>query len=204
MNMGTKLFKSGIFDHIRTLSDVVEAYWLLFEKSKQGEAHDDPVVEWCREAESLNQAIRRAVDGRRRDGKMFSKGTCVRASSKASLSKNLEYIADHQPEKFLKASSFEDIYDIVDECSPWGIGRMIRYAVTERIGGYLGIEPKNYLYLHAGPLEGWKRLTGARGTIYRVPWSTVPEPFKTVPVFHLENLLCEFRLVLKPEMLDHG
>jgi hypothetical protein len=198
MNMGTQLTRSGAFSNVKTLDDVVKAYWDLFDKSKQGEAHDDPVVEFCREAPNLRLAISRAVDGRRKDGKMFSKGTCVRASSKLEMTNNLlraeEAISQH--------TIFDNLYDAVDRASPWGIGRMTKYAVTERIGAFLKVYPKDYLYLHAGPLQGWKKLTGIRGNPYRVPWNTVPASLRTIPNYHVENLLCEFRELLRPEMIQ--
>ena len=75
------------------------------------------------------------------------------------------------------------------------------YAVSERIGAYLGLKPEAFLYLHAGPLVGWKNLTGCVGKPHRVPWSEVPPALRVLPNFEVENLLCEFRRHLHPRMM---
>jgi hypothetical protein len=203
MNVGTKLTKSGALAHLSTLDDIVEDYisrfQLKFESdhANHSKGHDDPVVGFAKEAPSIAVAIARAVDGRRRDGKLFSKGSCVRNSSKAEMTKRL--LA--RQSECQRAKSFEQLYDVVAKASPWGIGPMSKYAVTERVGAYLGIKPEAYLYVHAGPLQGWKRLTGHAPPEGRVPVSSLPPPLRRIELYHVENLLCEFRDLLHPGML---
>jgi hypothetical protein len=203
MNVGTKLTKSGALAHLSTLSDVVEDYIARFQDkfdapSKNHSAgHDDPVVDFCKEAKTLTICIERAVEGRRRDGKMFSKGSCVAWEAKEELARRLLARRD----KVGRTKTFEQLYDIVAEASPRGIGPMSKYAVSERIGAYLGIKPEHFLYVHAGPLKGWKRLKGKAPPEGRVPVSQLPGPFRAIELYHVENLLCEYRDVLHPGML---
>jgi hypothetical protein len=199
MNVGTRLQKTGMLDHLKTLDDVVEDYLKRFDFSSaaanHSKGHDDPVVDFCREADCLATAVKRAVDGRRRDGKLFSKGSCVRTSSKQEMA---EALLKRLPE-VRKCRDFEQLFEVVDACSPWGIGPMSRYAVAERIGAYIKIKPKAFLYLHAGPAKGWKALTG-RAAPSRVAVEALPKALRRIELYHVENLLCEYRDTLRPRM----
>jgi hypothetical protein len=200
LNVGTQLTKSGALAHLKTLDDVVEDYRTRFVFSgggvKNSVGHDDPVVDYCKEAPNLSTAITRACDGRRHDGKLFKKGSCVRTESKKKLANKLRAKA----ERLRNAKTFEDIYGVVEATQVWGIGRMSVYAISERIGAYLGIKPQAYLYLHVGPLEGWKRLMGYEPRDGRVAVSVLPKPFRTIELYHVENLLCEYRELLHSGM----
>jgi hypothetical protein len=200
MNTGTQLTKSGALAHLRTLDDVVEDYKVRFDFMSPGKnnsvGHDDPVVDYCKEASNLAVAIDRAAAGRRRDGKLFKKGSCVRTESKKELANKLRA----KIETLRNAKTFEDIYAVVEATHVWGIGAMSVYAIAERIGAYLKIKPQAYLYLHAGPLEGWVRLMGYRPVEGRVAVSVLPKPFRTIELYHVENLLCEYRDLLNREM----
>jgi hypothetical protein len=202
MNVGTQLTKSGALAHLKTLDDVVEDYKVRFSFSqasaRNSVGHDDPVVDYCKEAPNLATAIGRACDGRRHDGKLFKKGSCVRTESKKELANKLRA----KIETLRNAKDFEHIYGVVEATQVWGIGRMSVYAIAERIGAYLGIKPKAYLYLHAGPLEGWKRLMGYEPANGRVAVSVLPKPFRTIELYHVENLLCEYRELLHPGMRE--
>jgi hypothetical protein len=182
---------------------VVEDYVARFQRKFEGDhanhskGHDDPVVDFAKEAPSLIEAVRRAVEGRRRDGKMFSKGSCVAWEAKRELAKRLMARQD----KVRRARTFEQLYDVVAEASPIGIGPMSRYAVSERIGAYLGIKPQHFLYVHAGPLQGWKRLTGHAPPEGRIARTALPPALRLIELYHVENLLCEYRELLHPGML---
>jgi hypothetical protein len=202
MNKGTQLTKSGALAHLTTLTLVVEDYKMRFDFSNAGKnnsvGHDDPVVDFCKETTSLPVAIDRACAGRRRDGKLFKKGSCVRTLSKKDLAEKLKA----KLSAIRGAKTFEDVYDIVNSVSPWGIGAMSKYAIAERIAAYLDIKPEAYLYLHAGPLEGWKRLMRYKPVGGRVAVSVLPKPFRKIELYHVENLLCEYRDLLHPGMLN--
>lgn len=209
MNTGTRLTKQGRFSSLSTLSEVVSAYQELFDFREAGENHGvdthDPVLDWCREASSIRKCIKRAVEGRRRDGKMFSEGSCIRESSKENLEINLLHYSVLPA--LLYAQTFEDVYNKVRSSAPWGIGDLTIYNVANRIAAYLEIKPEAYLYIHAGPLKGWKALMGrswkgTNGETFRVPWEAVPEPLRVLPPHRVEDFLCEMRDVLHPGLLE--
>jgi hypothetical protein len=203
MNEGTKLTRAGAFSKLKTLDDCVNYYLSRPEFVYSGsdpnrsEGHHDPLIDMCREEKDLAKVIKMAVDGRRRDGKIFSEGSCLRKSSKEEFSKALSA----RKKAVAKASSFEDVYAEVKAAAPWGIGPTTWYNVTNRIAAHLGHGPKDYLYVHAGPLMAWRRLTGKTPPDYRVPVKDLPPAFRKLSVHKLEDLLCEFREHLHPGML---
>lgn len=206
MNTGTQMTKSGQLAHCKTLSDLVREYNRLFQfdgnyqhKSERSVGHHDPVIDVCKEASSLHDCIVKAVDGKTKQGKTFSEGSCVRTSSKMLLAEALT----KQPYlgHLTLARDFERIYDLVREAKPWGIGSLTVYNVAARIAAYKDIHPEKFLYLHAGPLVGWKRLTGCKVSPYRVPIEEVPEALRVLPMHKLEDFFCEFRNFLHPWLL---
>jgi len=199
MNVGTKATREGHLAHLQTLRDIVADYRKRFRYTsgaERSEGHHDPVVDFAKEAPDLRTAISRAVAGRRRDGKMFSEDSMVRASSKAELEAKLQ----RRHNALLDAMDFEALHDFIQSQAPWGCGRLIVYNVAARIGAFFRIEPEDYVYLHAGPLRAWKKLTGSRSSPVRVPVAELPRALRALPPHQIEDLLCEYRDLLHPEM----
>lgn len=199
MNLGTRMTAAGAFAHLATLDDIVDEFKRTYEE-RFGDGHHDPVVEFTREAHDLLTAIKRACEGRRRDGKMFSKGSCVRAESRKVILERL--LEEGQMEMMAAAGSFEDIYDTVKINAPWGIGPMMIYNIAERIGAYRNIYPERYVYLHAGPMKGWRRMMGKSERRFRVPVEEIPHQLRSLKPHDVEDFLCEFRDLLHPGLLD--
>jgi hypothetical protein len=197
MNAGTRATRRGEFSHITSLRGVVEEYHKRF--AHLNGAHHDPVMEFVRASRDLPEAIKRAVDNKTREGKTFSKLSCVRTMSQiefaAALTANLHRLMEYR-------SDFDVLHDFVHSKAPWGIGDLSIYVVAERIACYLGTEPRRYLYLHAGPKKGWRRLTGRRDVPARVAVSTLPPPLRDLPVHQLEDLMCEFSDFLHPGLAE--
>ncbi len=194
MNTGTRMTAAGAFAHLSTLSDVVEEYKKHFDFE-----YDDDVVPFCAKSRDLTEAIDRACDGKRPNGKMHAKGSCVLRSALEEIRAKL-----HDNEQFLyNAPSFEYVYDLIHAIAPKGIGPLWKYMLAERVGAYLGVKPERYLYLHAGPAISWSRLNGIpRSKVpSRVPVDQLPKPLRELNLHHVENLLCEFREVLQPNMI---
>jgi hypothetical protein len=197
MNEGTRMTRAGAFDHLRSapLSAVVDDYLKRF---RARPAHHDPVIAYCVEARPhFTLCIARAVASKRPDGKTFSQGSCVRRESKEEMTRQLM----ENRARLKRSRSFEDIYSIVKSAAPWGIGNMTIYNVSCRIAAYLSIAPRDYVYIHAGPLAGWRALTGHRGAIHRVAAAELPAALQRLPPHRIEDLLCEYRELLHPGML---
>jgi hypothetical protein len=202
VNLGTRLTKTGELAHLKTLGQVVADYKVRFDFSRASANHsigsDDPVLDYARKAPSLRQAISRACLGRREDGKMFSKGSCVEAAARSNLISAL-YL---RREQFKRAVTFEHVYGIVSSAQVRGIGPMMRYDVTSRIAAYLEIWPEHYAYLHAGPLVGYKNLTGYRGGPTAVAVKDLPPELRELKPHDIENLFCEYRMLLNKSMIN--
>jgi hypothetical protein len=201
MNVGTQLTKSGALIHLKTLEDVVADYKVRFNYKagiERSAGHHDPVVDFCREAEDPATCIKRAVDGRRKDGKLFSEGSCIRTKSKEKMTRTLL----KKISALDKCRDFEQVYAIVEEAAPWGIGNLTVYNTTARIAAYYSIHPEEFLYVHAGPLKGWKALTGLRNNPHRVSVLSLPKPLRKLPMHRVEDLLCEYNELLHPGMIN--
>jgi hypothetical protein len=185
--------RRGELAHAKTLSELVEIFKTHF-------PHPDPVVAWCKKAPNLRACVERAIEGRDETGKMYSEGTRLHPSSKAEFERRLTQ--DHRLRLLRRAEDFEDIYHVLREARPWGIGDVTTYNCTYRIAAFKKISPKDYLYLHAGPLEGWKRLTGTKRNPYRVPIGEVPRPLRVLSVLKIEDFFCEMREALHPGLRE--
>ena len=200
MNVGTQLTKAGALAKLKTLEDVVQDYRDRFDYHaghERSEGHHDPVIDFCREADTIALVIRRAVDGRRRDGKMFSEGSCIETAAKVKFTTRLLKRASW----LHNCTYFDAVYDIVREEKVKGIGNLTIYNVAARIAAWKGLHPEHHLYIHAGPLKGWKALTGMKGNDYRVAVELLPKALHKLPMHKVEDLLCEYREFLHPGLL---
>lgn len=198
MNVGTKMTAAGAFNHIKTLEQVVADF-----RTRYGEAHHDVVVDFVAKSGDLDTAIDRAVAGKREDGKAFGMESCISKRAKAEFAANLKKIKTN----LTNATDFDALYGDVYACAVRGIGHVVTYNVTMRLGAWLGpsvFVPKDYLYLHAGPLAGWKRLTGETGIPFRVPWESVPAALRVLSPRQVEDLLCEYRDLFKLWSMQRG
>ena len=94
-------------------------------------------------------------------------------------------------------SNFEELFDYVNNCIRGivGIGQLAVYDISVRIGKCLcspPIEPKDYVYLHRGSLEGANKLFGANPKMKegRYPITIFPPALQKLGSPHIENFLC--------------
>ena len=99
-----------------------------------------------------------------------------------------------------KFSNFEELLDYVNNCIRGivGIGQLAVYDISVRIGKYLcspSIEPKDYVYLHRGALEGANKLFGGNPKLKegRYPITIFPIELQKLGSVHIENFLCVMR-----------
>ena len=103
--------------------------------------------------------------------------------------------------KYNSTYIFEDVYNDITKLRVKGVlGDLFIYDATLRLAHIFGIEPKQYVYLHAGALVGAKELE-KRGfinlkqytknwTIHRVPVSLFSKLFPSLSSKDIENFLC--------------
>lgn len=154
----------------------------------------DPCLYWTIKAPDIKEAIRRAVDSRGENGKMFFHQSKVTQAARDELA--LELLSIERKGKFISSCrSFADLYKLVQETGDEvvGIGVVTVYDVTDRLSAYLGLEPEQ-LYFHAGVREGLKALgvdiPRARDWVER---NELPEFFHDKDLGLLESFLCGYR-----------
>lgn len=93
-----------------------------------------------------------------------------------------------------KAKTFDALYKIVDSLDVYGLGKLTRYDIAQRIGAFLELTPDR-VYLHAGTMIGAKKLLGdIRGKEYLTK-DDLPKSFrvKSLKYHEIEDILCIFK-----------
>ena len=92
-----------------------------------------------------------------------------------------------------KVVSFDDLYEKIKKCQIKGIGELAVYDTAVRIGVKLSLSPQK-VYLHAGTLEGAKKLgiKGAKNGV-ALPKSDFPKEFRSLKCREIEDCLCIYR-----------
>lgn len=94
---------------------------------------------------------------------------------------------------------FEDLFDYVDCCIRGkGVGQLTVYDISVSLGRNLmspPIEPKVFVYLHRGALEGAKKIKHLFNPQVklkegRFPITVFPKKLQRLGSFHIENFLC--------------
>ena len=95
-----------------------------------------------------------------------------------------------------KCRSFDELHSLVEKTigSFSGIGELTVYDTAHRLGAYLGLRPE-YVYLHAGTLEGAKAL-GIKTNEKKIAISRLPAEFKRLSPEQIEDCLCVYKSVL--------
>jgi hypothetical protein len=155
----------------------------------------DNIPDWCREAGTADEALRRAVRSKRPNGKMHNH------QSKVSLAlPKFEYVLMQNLSKLEASGSFERLHRVMDKIRPEGIGPMTVYDVAVRFGAYLSLEPDR-IYVHAGTLAGLKALDiriypGDYG-IRTVAMKSLPYLLRNRRPDDVEDFLCTYRMAFE-------
>lgn len=188
--------KSG-FD---TLDDIVSDWTYRFGKKGKNKMLRDTCVEHCISSKSLEEAIDRACDSLRTNGKLHNHQSRVRKKDRDYFAKLIKNEFDSSRE-YIK--DFDALYDMLERIKPKGIGPVTHYDVASRIAAYMKL-PINSLYLHAGVRLGWHRLYDRRSPrLLRVPKSELPKALQKIPCDEVEDMLCAYREYLKPWEAKH-
>jgi len=156
----------------------------------------DEVVEFCAVANGLTQAVQRACDSRRPNGKVHNHQSRVKIGDRHLFSFRImkSWVDDFEFE------NFDQLHDWLEAIKPPGIGPVTLYDVATRIGAYLRLEPTS-VYLHANVRTGWAKLHGTRRVPEvhgRVPVQLLPTALQRIPPDQVEDMLCAYCEVLQP------
>lgn len=181
--------------NFKSLEAAIDDWIENFGKGGEGAHKRDTVIDFCKKAKSYKQAVERACDSKRENGKMFPHQVKVREIDRKNFC--IEILAfDTRSIK-----TFDELHDRLEMIAEdvWGIGPVTIYDVAVRIAAYQKIKPTS-LYLHAGVRIGWHRLHGRRSpNIKRIPRDQLPRALtKKLDTDSIEDFLCGYRASLKP------
>lgn len=179
---------------LESLEAIVADWNYRFGKNGKEAHRRDMVVEFCRDAGSLQEAIKRACKSRDAAGKMHNHQSRVTELARSRFSTKI-FAHLRKPNR---PASFDELHDLFEAIAPEGIGPVTIYDVSTRVGAYLKLEPTS-LYLHAGVRVGWAKLHGRRSpAIKRIEKQNLPPALQTLPPDEVEDMLCCYRDYLKP------
>lgn len=185
---------------LTTLDAIVDDWEFRFGSNGISKHMRDEVVEHCELSTDFVQAVNRACDSFRPNGKLHNHQSRVPLSTRRMFRDRI-LNDDRVAEIISEMKNFDEIYDALESLAPVGIGPVTIYDVATRIAAYLKIEPDS-LYLHAGVRIGWHRLYGRRSpNVKRIPKQLLPTPLQRIPCDQVEDMLCAYREYLKPELL---
>jgi hypothetical protein len=147
----------------------------------------DNIPEYCAEARSEAEALRRAVRSIRPNGKMHNHQSKVsRALPK------FEYVLMRRLDKLVECETFNQLYWMIDTLKTEGIGPMTVYDVAVRFGAKLELEPEK-IYIHAGTKSGLLAL-GIETKDASIPMELLPYPLRSRLPDVVEDFLCTYRM----------
>jgi len=180
-------------DDIKSLDDIVKLWNRLFGKNGSDKHMRDEVVDFCIAASSYKQAVHRACNSIRPNGKMHNH------QSRVPTKVRMRFFEIIMKDKGIRAAkTFDELYDALEAVAPEGIGPVTLYDVATRMAGYMKLEVTS-LYLHAGVRVGWCVLHGKRSpNVDRIPREQLPKPLQRLPTDEIEDCLCALKDYLKP------
>lgn len=165
----------------------------------------DPVIPFTADAPDVKTAIKRAVDSRGEDGKMFfHQGRVWQVNRDAYAKELLKKWYRNEISAICGFGTFDELYEICKEVGERtkGIGIVTIYDVTARIAAWGELEPE-HLYFHAGVTDGLRALgTEIPGGADRIPREDLPGFFHDKDLDLVESFLCGYRSEIERVMQE--
>ena len=138
---------------------------------------------------SLNEAIRRAVQSKVRNGAHHSHQCRIPSSTYPDAESHLLALES----RYAKAQNFQDLFEItklgLHHVS--GSGELFTYDIADRISCYLNLRP-NDVFLHRGVRHGASNL-GLNVNRASIPVSEFKGKFGKLTATEIENVLCIYK-----------
>lgn len=138
----------------------------------------------------LKSAIIRASRGKGPDGGHFGHQRRIPKSAYPEV----ERILLASTQRLRAASDFDSLHHLVNELigPVYGVRELFVYDAAARIGAFLGVEPA-IVYLHAGTLEGARRLGLVKRGQRTLTLEEIDEEVRELGPAEIENFLCVFK-----------
>ena len=171
-----------------------EAYYreniIEYLSQRKDDCSHDSVINYVLKQKFLRDAIKIAVKSRDINGNKHPHQYRIQNSLLNDFSNKL----NNQFEEIDKASSFEQLFKIIEKNRIHGIGEMTIYDSAFRIGIYKGIQPDK-IYLHRGTRIGVERLLGMKINKNSITKQELPTPFNNceLNLWQLEDFFCIYK-----------
>jgi hypothetical protein len=151
----------------------------------------DKFLKYVMEQKTLENAIDVAVRSLDKNGKKQSHQKRLKNSV---LSEFGHIVIVSEKEKINNAKTFDELYKIIKRNKIDGVGEMLEYDVSIRIGCYLQIYPER-IYLHTGTRKGIENLYGHKINKNYLYKNELPDPFNNCDLTpgQLEDFFCIYK-----------
>lgn len=153
----------------------------------------DPVVPYVKSAQTLPEAIRRAVASKDAAGKHYHHQSKIHRDTYPAFYGKLMGV-----QALIRHSrDFDQLYSTIARVECFGVGELYAYDVSVRLGAFLGLSPAA-VYLHAGVRAGAKELGLNVAGKVKLEWSDLPDALRQSGDFDMmEDFLCCCKSIFK-------
>ena len=176
-----------------TPNDVIKYYnskIMEYKKERNDHCSADRVVKYVLKQKNIEEAINTAVISRDENGKKHSHQRRLQNNCLEDYSQKLLKIKN----QISQVKSFNSLYMLLEQNRIHGVGELLIYDVSVRIGEYLKIYPET-IYIHAGTRIGLKNLLKRRIYEQTINKQNLPEPFRSCDLTpgQLEDFFCIYK-----------
>jgi len=164
-----------------------------YKTNRLGCVRDDKVIQYCKRAPDLKNAIIRAAMSRDSEGHKHSHQSRYIDDKKLLILKRRLLIREIEIKNI---KNFDELFEIVYKTYVFDNKESLTvYDVSLRIGFYLNKLPEK-IYMHAGTKEGAQKIYGKRKIEnHFILKKYLPEPFSNCDLveYELEDLFCVYK-----------
>jgi hypothetical protein len=150
----------------------------------------DSVVKYVLEQKSIGDAINTAVMSKDKNEKKHSHQRRLQNNCLEDYAQKLLEIKN----QISQVKSFNSLYILLEQNRIHGVGELLIYDVSVRIGEYLKIYPET-IYIHAGTKTGLQNLLKRKIPEKQIKKEMLPEPFCSSDLTpgQLEDFFCIYK-----------
>jgi len=165
----------------------------IFKYKEYRRKNPDTCILHCKHQGNLSEAIYFACISEDAHGKRHPHQNRLKREDMEIFANQLQ----SQEQRLRDADNFDTLFKIIHNVGSKinGIGDMLIYDATERIGEYLGLFPDK-VYLHAGTRDGAEKILGKVGEA-TIKKEMFPEPIRSsnLSCADIESMLCMYKSI---------
>ena len=184
-------------------NDVIKHYKskiMEYKNERNDNCSVDRVVKYVLKQKNIEEAINTAVISRAENGKKHSHQRRLPNNCLEDYAQKLLEIK----KQISQTKSFDSLYMLLEQNRIHGVGELLIYDVSVRIGEYLKIYPET-IYVHAGTRIGLQNLQKEKIHEKQIKKETLPEPFRSSDLTpgQLEDFFCIYKDIFSNGIKDN-